>query len=829
MADVNLLEYFNIERGHFSTAGGLTGSEFNGTSFLTASIVVSQSKAYRVVFAGSLKYESGIHDRDNVIGVKVNGELKNIGQPASGSLIPGTSISADTKFVLSSSNNEFIYSASDAPVQETSSTIFPFPTGSSLGETLQNLADAINNSPGKFIVSASFFSPETLELTASFNGTKGNLIEFSGSLLQGGTDLFLHSCRPIRNAVETFHPQGSRPTNLHTSWRPFHIESVVDLEAGDVLEVFGTGSDIFEISVVSSSLMIEVAASGLKEGLWSESVALGEYIERDGDVQITGNLDITGILTAQEYHTEVVSASILFESGSSLFGNSLDDIHQFTGSIFQTGSGATSHFVDKVGIGTRVVGGANQIQVQGTASFVHIISEENVGIGTSTPSTDLHVHDTIPGQSPTIRIQCSGSILDLVAGGSDRVFVKSSDSDDIVFQTNDVDRIVIKGNFGGADKGNVGIGSAEPDALLQVTGTTHFGTDCTDKHEFTGSVEISCSLAVEGLVDIIGDLDVEGEVQITGSLIASSSAGHQVFGPLEVNNPFNQFLINSSGFVGIGSEPVSPLAELHVFGETIFGEVLGNKHQFTGSVCITGSLLVNGSLLDLSNLEATASDHEARLILEEASSSDFEGRIVNEEASSSDFEGRIVNEEATSSDHEARIVLVEATSSEVEGEIDDIHSSGSAGLGLWTASVGGVEIDADVEIIGQLTASSLEVAGLKNFAIPHPTNNDMKLYHSCVESPTAGDNMYTYRIEAKTDNEIVTVNLPGYWSHINKNPRIWIQPIGMFSQAYGWTSDDMNKVHIKCQYAGKYEVLLLGTRDDEIAKQSWTGPERWRM
>ena len=55
-----------------------------------------------------------------------------------------------------------------------------------------------------------------------------------------------------------------------------------------------------------------------------------------------GNLVVEGNITAQQFLTEIVSASILFESGSSLFGNSLDDTHQFTGSLLISGSGGHS-------------------------------------------------------------------------------------------------------------------------------------------------------------------------------------------------------------------------------------------------------------------------------------------------------------------------------------------------------------------------------------------------------------------------------------------------------------------------------------------------------
>ena len=47
---------------------------------------------------------------------------------------------------------------------------------------------------------------------------------------------------------------------------------------------------------------------------------------------------VTGTLTAQEVHTEFESASILFTSGSTIFGNSSDDVHNMTGSLNISGS-----------------------------------------------------------------------------------------------------------------------------------------------------------------------------------------------------------------------------------------------------------------------------------------------------------------------------------------------------------------------------------------------------------------------------------------------------------------------------------------------------------
>jgi len=80
------------------------------------------------------------------------------------------------------------------------------------------------------------------------------------------------------------------------------------------------------------------SSQGLSEGLDTFKVTG----QRDGDSSITGSLTVTGTITAQEFHTEFVSSSIIFESGSTKFGDTLDDVHNMTGSLNVTGS-ATIH------------------------------------------------------------------------------------------------------------------------------------------------------------------------------------------------------------------------------------------------------------------------------------------------------------------------------------------------------------------------------------------------------------------------------------------------------------------------------------------------------
>ena len=67
----------------------------------------------------------------------------------------------------------------------------------------------------------------------------------------------------------------------------------------------------------------------------------------DGRAQVNKDWVVLGDIIAENYivSSSITSMSIAQASGSTAFGDSLDDTHQFTGSISVTGSGAASKFV----------------------------------------------------------------------------------------------------------------------------------------------------------------------------------------------------------------------------------------------------------------------------------------------------------------------------------------------------------------------------------------------------------------------------------------------------------------------------------------------------
>jgi hypothetical protein len=64
-----------------------------------------------------------------------------------------------------------------------------------------------------------------------------------------------------------------------------------------------------------------------------------------GSLGITSDLTVLGSVNARQFNISIISSSVLFESGSSNFGNSTDDIHSFTGSVQIEGAITASSFV----------------------------------------------------------------------------------------------------------------------------------------------------------------------------------------------------------------------------------------------------------------------------------------------------------------------------------------------------------------------------------------------------------------------------------------------------------------------------------------------------
>ena len=99
-----------------------------------------------------------------------------------------------------------------------------------------------------------------------------------------------------------------------------------------------TDSVIFNQVTASNALQIGTSSTRYSSTGISGSIDVTGSLATTGNFTVQGDTTINGTLTANEFHTTFTSASIIFESGSTKFGDTLDDTHQFTGSADITGS-----------------------------------------------------------------------------------------------------------------------------------------------------------------------------------------------------------------------------------------------------------------------------------------------------------------------------------------------------------------------------------------------------------------------------------------------------------------------------------------------------------
>jgi len=117
----------------------------------------------------------------------------------------------------------------------------------------------------------------------------------------------------------------------------------VSFNGGESLtQIVSTVQPILQTSDVTfNSLVVNTLTIG---GTRFDPTSYSGNLLVSGSMGVTENLTIggdaliTGTVTAKEFHTRIVSSSVIFQSGSTNFGDTLDDTHQFTGSMSVSGS-----------------------------------------------------------------------------------------------------------------------------------------------------------------------------------------------------------------------------------------------------------------------------------------------------------------------------------------------------------------------------------------------------------------------------------------------------------------------------------------------------------
>jgi hypothetical protein len=350
-----------------------------------------------------------------------------------------------------------------------------------------------------------------------------------------------------------------------------------------------TGSLTVETGTISGSFtgdgagLYNIPASGVT-GLELNKIVSGSIsasIQSDGTFRVNGDTYIDGILTAKELHIDYVTSSVLYTSGSTKFGDTNDDIHQFTGSL-NILSGSVN-----ITEGDLTINGV---------SFLAMTSGTSGSNGTdgSSGTSGSNGTDGTSGSNGTDGTSGSNG-TDGTSGsnGTDGSSGTSgSNGTDGSSGSNGTDGSSGTSGSNGTDGSSGTSGSNGTDGSSGSNGTD--GTSGSNGTDGTSGTSVS----VTGTNNYVGKFDstggtitlVDSSIQDSGTLVTISS-DVTIEGILTAREIHMDYVTSSVLFTS---------------GSNKFGDTLDDTHQFTGSVNITGSISLNGQAIGTGKLDETA-------------------------------------------------------------------------------------------------------------------------------------------------------------------------------------------------------------------------------
>lgn len=316
---------------------------------------------------------------------------------------------------------------------------------------------------------------------------------------------------------------------------------------GDGSQLTNIGAAVLPSGVVSSSN--QTIAHLFGTNIISSSNQRSVLGLATTDSPTFNNLTLTGDLTARQL---IVSSSVYvvtqsFSSGSTIFGNDTIDTHQFTGSVYVSGSVYGTFVGDGSGLTNLVASGtiSSSQQILNLGFITSSIWDNIVGKPAGLVSSSIQVlggTDIVSSSTQTIANLIGTNI---VSGSGQRNVLGLAESDSPRFST----LYATNGNF----DGNVVVGgtitartyvvssSVVNYQTLLVSGSSRFGDSLDDTHQITGSLSVTGSsffdadtVILTGSAYVTGSLFIEGKfvlptinelpmIDSTGSLVISGS------------------------------------------------------------------------------------------------------------------------------------------------------------------------------------------------------------------------------------------------------------------------------------------------------------------
>jgi hypothetical protein len=286
---------------------------------------------------------------------------------------------------------------------------------------------------------------------------------------------------------------------------------------------------------LSSSL--EGRVSDNESSISSLNAATSSYLLNTTDT-LDGDLTVTGTVTAQEFHTEYVSSSIIYESGSTQFGDSSDDTHIFSGSVNIDGAVTADSYT---GIFTGALSSSAQIASDISGSFTDL---------SSSLEGRVSANESFSASLDTTLLTLSGSFSgSFVGDGSQLSGVTSYTDADTLSYINTL------GVVSGSEQINIGNaeGTASHAVSSSFTLTASYAANVPETSSYALSALSSSYALTASYADSGAGFPFNGDAVITGSfLVSGSSVDFTDATAISGSNFSGSFFGDGTGLSGLG-------------------------------------------------------------------------------------------------------------------------------------------------------------------------------------------------------------------------------------------------------------------------------------